>query len=125
MNKRFYAFIVDYFITATIQGVLMMILIINSSNQDNDSSIFLINTMFITFISVSYLIFRDVIGNRSVGKKIFKLEIIDKKTKVRASFLKRIIRNITWLLGPIEIFYFIIKKNRIGDKVADTIVIGE
>ena len=61
--------------------------------------------------------------HKSIGKRILKLKIIDKNTGSEANFVKRLIRNITWLLGPTEIVVYLICKERLGDKIAGTHVI--
>jgi uncharacterized RDD family membrane protein YckC len=72
-----------------------------------------------------YLIVRDIIGKRSIGKRVFKLKIINKSNGNEASILKRFVRNITWILGPIDIIVFLISKERFGDKIAGTDIIGQ
>ena len=128
MEKRIYAGIIDFLIITFIQFILIVsfaVLPMISQKLENNFDI-IFRSIIITFISLIYLIIRDIIGNKSIGKRIFKLKIIDKKSKNKSSFLQRIIRNITWLLGPIEVLYFISKScnYRIGDLIANTEVVS-
>ena len=120
-NKRIVAGIIDIFIAAMIQSILMFILIIKpiQIHQIDSSSIILRNSI-ITIISMLYLIIRDNLGDKSIGKKIFRLKIINLASNEKANFSSRLLRNITWLLGPIEIIYFLLSGNRIGDRIANT-----
>jgi hypothetical protein len=51
-----------------------------------------------------------------------KLKIIDKNNS-EANFPKRLFRNITWLLGPIDVIVFLITGERLGDKMMGTRII--
>jgi len=95
----------------------------------NAESLDIINLMvrqlILTYCSIFFLIIRDVIGEKSFGKRIMRLNIINKENGNEAKYLNRLIRNITWVLGPIEIIVFLIAKERIGDKVAKTSIVEE
>jgi hypothetical protein len=54
-----------------------------------------------------------------------KLKIINKNDGNETILIKRLIRNITWLLGPLDILSFLITQERIGDKIAGTNVVEE
>ena len=126
--KRIYAWLVDFFIICIIQSFLMVIFIIipllNNVEIFHVSNI-IIKQLCLTFFSTFLLIIRDVIGKKSLGKKIFKLMILDNMTNNEANLLKRIIRNLTWLLGPTEIIFFLITGDRLGDKIAGTKIVEE
>ena len=83
----------------------------------------MLRQLAITYCSVFYLIIRDIIGRKSIGKRMMKINILNQKDGNESNFLKRIVRNITWLLGPVEIIVFLIKKERIGDIIAGTKVV--
>jgi uncharacterized RDD family membrane protein YckC len=80
----------------------------------------LVRVLVISYCSISFMIIRDIIGKRSIGKRVMKLKIVNKIDGNEPHFLKRFLRNITWLLGPFEIIVFFIIKERIGDKIAGT-----
>lgn len=81
-----------------------------------------ISAFFVPFI---LLIFKDLVfENRSLGKKIVKLEIITKELKKPNSKIL-ILKNITLLLWPIEIIVMFLsrKGKRIGDYLFKTSVV--
>ncbi len=125
-NKRFGAGMVDFIITAIIQSILMFIFILKPmmSNELQGVNIPLKNLM-VTDIALCYLIFRDVLGSKSIGKKILKLKIIDENTGNPCNFLRRLLRNITWILGPIEVIFLLVSKKRLGDILAKTKVVED
>jgi uncharacterized RDD family membrane protein YckC len=86
---------------------------------------FLTRQLAITFCSMFYLIIRDIIGKKSIGKRIMKLKIINKNDGTDATFIKRFLRNISWLLNWIEIIVFLATKERIGDRIAGTTVVEQ
>jgi uncharacterized RDD family membrane protein YckC len=125
-NKRIIAWIIDFVITSIIQFILMASFLIwpLMNSNGNNAGVFNIvgRQLTITFCSILYLIIRDIIGNKSIGKRIMKLKIVDKNNN-EANFLKRLFRNITWFLGPVEIIIFFISGERLGDKIMGTKVI--
>lgn len=124
--KRIYAWIIDFVIVCIIQTILMAFFLIKPLMENmEDVNIFnvMLRQLTITYCSVFYLIIRDIIGSKSIGKRIMKINIINKKDTNKSNFPKRFLRNITWLLGPVEIIVFLIKKERIGDKIAGTRVV--
>ena len=128
-NKRIYAGIIDYFIACVIQTILMGLFLIGPLLLNNIDTTNVFNVMTrafaITCCSWSYLIIRDIIGKKSIGKRIFKLKIINKSDNSETNFIKRFLRNITWLLGPIDIIVFLISKERLGDKIIGTDVVEQ
>jgi uncharacterized RDD family membrane protein YckC len=120
-NKRFIAGAIDFFIVAIIQSILMSFFIMKPliEQQIEVNQVMILNLQ-ITLISMSYLIFRDIFGKRSIGKRFLKLKIVDIKTNDTANFMSRLLRNITWLLGPVEIIVLLASGKRIGDKIAKT-----
>jgi uncharacterized RDD family membrane protein YckC len=125
-NKRIVAWIIDFVITCIIQSVLMGLFLIRPLMNNIGTNVDIFNIMVrqlsITFCSLIYLIVRDVLGNKSIGKRIMKLKIIDKNNN-QANFPKRLFRNVTWVLGPIDIIIFFISGERLGDKMMGTKII--
>jgi hypothetical protein len=123
--KRIYAGVVDFVIACVIQMVLMMIFILKPLLNNSENLLFniLLRQLIITYCSILFLIIRDIIGKKSIGKQIFKLKIIDKNTSNESATIKRFLRNITWLLGPVDIFVYLINKERLGDKIAGTNIV--
>ncbi|WP_461246333.1 RDD family protein [Treponema sp. R6D11] len=125
-QKRIIAWIIDFVITCIIQAILMALFLIKPIMDGiitSDVFNIMVRQLTITYCSMCYMIIRDIIGKRSVGKIIMKLKIVNKDNGNEANFVKRFFRNITWLLGPIEIIYFLVTKERIGDKITRTKII--
>ena len=121
--KRIYAGIIDYIIVGIIQSVLMFLFFIIPLQNSVNFNI-LVRMLIITYCSMIYFVIRDILGKKSIGKRILKLKIIDKGTGNEVNVLRRFIRNITLLLGLIDILVFFITKERIGDKIAKTNVVA-
>jgi uncharacterized RDD family membrane protein YckC len=127
-TKRIVAGIIDFPITSMIQTVFMGLFLLKPLLNNTDNTyIFNIMTrqLTITYCSMMYLVIRDILGNKSIGKRIFKLKIVDKNNGKEAGFVKRFLRNITWLLGPIDIIVFLVSKERLGDKIVGTSVVEQ
>lgn len=125
-TKRIIAGFIDLLITCIIQGILFSLLFIKPMLEFGyNGNIFdaITGCLIITYCSMSFMIIRDIIGKRSVGKVIMKLEIVNKNDKKESNILRRLLRNITWLFGPLDILVFLITQERIGDKIAKTNVI--
>ena len=122
-SKKIGALVIDFIITTLIMEIPFFILIILPLVQGNNPSNIILKTLFSTLIAFQYLIFSDMPKNGSIGKRILKLKVIDATSKEAASSKQRFLRNITWLLNWIEVFFFLIKGKRIGDIISNTEVV--
>lgn len=122
-SKRIGAFFVDFIITAIIMEIPFMILVILPQIKGQQPSDVILRTLISTLIAFLYLVLRDLPKNGSIGKRIFKLKIINSKTKEAASLKQRFLRNILLLLNWIEIITFVCSGKRIGDRLAKTDVV--
>ncbi|MCL2006836.1 MAG: RDD family protein [Treponema sp.] len=125
-NKRIIAGTVDFLVAGLLQTIFMMnFLLMPMLSNPVSLSIpdFMARNIIITYSSITFLVIRDILGVKSIGKRIMKLKVIDKNTENEAIFICRFLRNITWLLGPVEIIVLLITKTRIGDKIAGTTVV--
>jgi len=50
-------------------------------------------------------------------------KIINKSDGQETTLLKRLLRNLTWILGPIDIIFYLITKERMGDQIVKTNVV--
>ena len=125
-SKRVGAFVIDFIIVGIIQSILMMVFLImpllNNSGNGNNINI-IVRQLSITYCSMFFLVIKDIIGKKSIGKKILKLKIVDKDTGNESSIGKRLLRNLTWFLGPIDIIVYLITKERFGDIIFKTKVV--
>ena len=99
---------------------LIMPLLESGNNGDINP---IIRVFIISYCSMSFLLIRDIIGKRSIGKIIMKLKIVNKIDGNDSNLSKRFLRNLTWLLGPLDIIIFLITKERLGDKIFGTNVL--
>ena len=82
--------------------------------------------ILLVFLYIITFVFRDVIFmGRSVGKRIFRLFVLDKNTNEKASVSQRIMRNLFFFIYPVDGIVLIITKESIGDKIANTIVVNK
>ena len=124
--KRIGAFCIDFIITAIIYEIpfYVSVMVPLLQRESLTSTQMIVRALGSSYIGVLYLVFRDLPEGGSIGKKILKLKIIDVHTKERASSKQRLIRNLFWLLGPLEIFMYIFCRQRLGDRTAQTDVTG-
>lgn len=124
--KRIGAFCIDFIITAIIYEIpfYVSVMVPLLQRESLTSTQMIVRALGSSYIGVLYLVFRDLPKGGSIGKKILKLKIIDAHTKERASSKQRLIRNLFWLLGPLEIFVYIFCRKRLGDRTARTDVTG-
>ena len=57
----------------------------------------------------AYILFKDVL-NISIGKRFYRLIIVDKKTSRETNNLKKILRNVTFFFGPTILLEIIMKQ---------------
>ncbi len=107
--RRFFAVGIDslYFLPGAIFFALF-----------NDLVVLSLIIMFTTFV------LRDAISERSFGKRVMELCIIDKNTGEPASVKQKVIRNLFFIIGTIDILVLIIKGESVGDKVSNTIIVS-
>ncbi len=123
LRKRIAAFLIDFLIINICNAILQYVFIFPLMRQ-TEPLIELINSrrILILLISLVLLIFRDMIGTRSPGKKILELNIIDLETNKVANFSKRFLRNITLPIAPIEILLLTLGKQSIGGYLSNTTI---
>ena len=115
-KKRFIAFAIDYLIIEGIEGTaLILAMLIQTETALN------IAMIFAAVVEVAYLL-RDVIGGQSIGKRIMRIKVVDKNGE-KASVSRLVLRNITAYIWPVEALLMLLKKERIGDRLAKTRVI--
>ena len=118
IEKRFKAFLIDI----TILGALgLFILVILMANTDMS---FLCIIGLVTAIIYSLFFCKDVINGQSIGKRIFRLQVVTEKGRA-VSLRNIIIRNMVALLQPIDALYMISNEGkRLGDILCKTKIIS-
>ena len=67
---------------------------------------------------------KDIASGMSAGKRTYGFKVVDNSTKQNASQMQCMLRNMTMLIWPLEVFIILISpKRRIGDFIANTEVI--
>lgn len=123
-GKRVLAGLIDLIIACIIQFILMIFfIVVPVILRAEQLNIVLVLNLVITFVTVNYMLLRDLIGGRSIGKRLVGLKVIDKQTGEPAGLLKCLVRNLTWFIGTIDIIVYLIKGARLGDMLAGTDVV--
>jgi uncharacterized RDD family membrane protein YckC len=113
LNDRFFAQLIDSFIYI---GILILPVIILPESL-----------AWVGFIlGVFYLLFSDALhGGQSLGKKVFQISVVHMTSRKPCTPMQSLIRNLPLaFLGIIDwMFIFSEKRQRLGDKLANTIVV--
>ena len=118
IKKRFNAFLIDIAILGAFEIFILVVLMIISKRS------FLFNYSLTTAITFSLFFCKDVINGQSIGKRIFKLQVVSEKGDT-TSLKNIILRNVIALLQPIDILYIVNNKGkRLGDIICKTKVIS-
>jgi uncharacterized RDD family membrane protein YckC len=124
LHKRFSAFIKDCTILFCV-GILLFILTIYLGQNTNIVNFGLLN-VFVP--CVIFLLAKDTIKGKSFGKLMQGLMVRDYKDNNKIpSFIRLFVRNIFLVILPVEILFLLFQKEkrRLGDIVANTIVLTE
>jgi uncharacterized RDD family membrane protein YckC len=108
-----------------VQALLMVLFIMHPLMQKQiQGNQVMARNLFITAIAMIFIVFRDVFGGRSIGKRIMKLRVVPTgEGQETASAGALILRNIFVIIWPIEALLLLSGKDRLGDKVAKTRVV--
>lgn len=117
MNKRIEAFVIDIIVSIIMSSSFFLI------------SVWLNNSMlwmsFALALIYSFLFCKDVNGGRSIGKQRTGLCILSEKSDSAPSVIRLILRNVFYILWPIEIILFFCNSGkRLGDLVMQTKVVA-
>ena len=120
--KRGMALLVDIVICLIIVAIVIYML-----KLDITKSIGIINIINLCFIII-YFTIQESIYSLTIGKKIFKLKIINKDGK-KINFKQALIRNLLRMIDHLLVGYILVLINddnkRVGDIVANTRVVSE
>lgn len=123
---RFLALGIDSFIAICISlmvniFILSILYLLNQMHlYESDFNLF----PFLFFILYFFIIiFKDVWSSGSIGKNILHLRIVDDADEtLKINIQKRILRNLGFILLPIDIIIFILCNKRIGEMITQTTV---
>lgn len=124
--KRFVAFIIDWNISLFPSLLICMLiaLFVRNSSSVNPLIILLFFICIITGLAVFVL--RDVIfKGRSIGKRIFRLYVLDKHNLSETSVKQRFLRNIFFFIYEIDGIILLVTGETLGDRLANTTVLSK
>lgn len=115
--KRFLAFVVDAFMALLLFVPISIILVL----LDVD-----VSTTTLPWLVWGVLFCKDCFGGRSIGKRLLGYRVVNNKSQEVANPFKCILRNLTYLLGLIDVAFMFYNKGgrRLGDYIANTNVVS-
>lgn len=124
--KRVLAFIIDWNITFLpfLGGFIGLLAVIQK--QSSVSPLLVTLCFLAVIVAMVLFVLRDFIfRGRSLGKRIFGLQVYDKRTLGESSSSQRTTRNLFLTLYPIDGIILLATGETIGDRAAGTIVLSE
>jgi len=122
LGKRLGAFMIDFLIAACVQGLLFIPFIIIPLIQKEISGAEITSrNLWLTLVTFSYLLLRDLPRGRSIGKKALRLQVRGTDS-TPASPAQLIVRNLFVVLYPVEAVWLLATsgRKRLGDIAART-----
>lgn len=115
--KRYFAMVID-FIAAVIVLIILMFIFAIAGITDMEPNYWI-------WFAEGFFLYKDCFNGRSIGRIILKQQVIDCKTGQVASPIKCLLRNLFYLLGPIDLLFMLYhgKGRRLGDYAAETQVV--
>ena len=134
---RFLSMLIDFLIFSISMWILSMIFIFPAMSMSNMAEMmepghepptfnFFPNS-YTYFLGAVYALYfcKDSFNGKSPGKRILKMQVLNYKTKLPASPLRCIIRNLFTIFWPIEFIVALANPDRrVGDYVAGTEVVS-
>ena len=122
--RRIIAWIIDWNLSG-LPCLLYTTIFMNVFKTPSIQSVgYILIFVLLVFLYPVTFVFRDVIfKGRSIGKRIFRLHVLDKNTNETASTKQRIIRNLFFFIYPVDGIILLVTKESIGDKAVNTIVV--
>ncbi len=122
--RRIFAWILDWIL------VCAMMALTSGFAADYLSKIFdELTVMFVTLAIIAVFgalfLLRDLLFRRSLGKRIFRLVVIDKRTAGRAVAWQRLVRTLFAFIYEIDGIVLLVRGESIGDMVAGTAVVSK
>lgn len=112
-NTRIKAVLIDLGILFL---VWIFVLVLAISVFENDYE-FIYYYNFSSSLFLSLFFCKDIFGGQSIGKRIYKLKVVDNRGK-NLNSTKLILRNLFYYIAPVEFFMIVYNDNkRIGDIV--------
>jgi uncharacterized RDD family membrane protein YckC len=123
LKERVLAQLFDFFVAIIVSlGSILLSTVLSPLSIIFGSLVQLIGSLFAVF----YILFADGFkGGQSYGKRLMKIAVINAKSRKSCTFGQSLVRNLSLsFLGIIDwIFITLEKRQRLGDMLANTIVI--
>ncbi len=122
--RRMLAFIIDWNLSG-LPCMLYSTVFMDVFKRPSIQNMIYILIMFLLIIlyPVTFVLRDFIFGGRSVGKRIFNLQVLDKNTYKPALKKQQIIRNLFFFIYFVDGIILLITKESIGDRIANTIVV--
>lgn len=123
LYKRIIAFLVDFVPLCIVFNLVLNFIM----TQIGISMLELVNSgiyYLVLFLLGSLWMFKDVFNGASVGKRIVKIRVVGENNQKPTTY-KLILRNLTLVIWPLEVYFLLNKKIRFGDKITNTKVVEE
>lgn len=122
--KRMVAFIIDWYISFLPGLILFMFSMNQGVENENISPLIMIPCFIGIFGSFTLFVLRDYIfKGQSLGKKIFRLTILDKYTLSIPKNWQLILKNIFLFIYPIDGVILLATGKSLGNRITDTVVV--
>lgn len=113
--RRIFAWCLDWICLGF--GALLLVAAVQSSNRP-----FLLLMAMLSF-PVCFVLREPIFGGRSLGKRITKLEILDRVSGMPASTKQRVVRSLLFFLVQIDVIVLLATGVSLGDRLAHTVVV--
>ena len=121
--KRILAWIIDWNISG-IPALLYAFIFIKVVETQGVNAIGALLFVFFVLSFPAIFVFRDIIfKGQSIAKRIFKLHVIDIETNELPSNQKLIVRNLFFLIYPVECIMLLASNKSLGDMATNTTIV--
>jgi uncharacterized RDD family membrane protein YckC len=115
LGKRILADLIDFFAITTTFTSLSFIGMFYWDFKGMPTFMYDIFLFFCIFI----IIIKDIVGGKSIGKRIMKVEVVSTSSS-KLNIGRLMLRNVTFIIWPIEAIVLLSTRKRIGDIIAKT-----
>lgn len=124
--KRLFAFVIDW--NLCLLPALLYSIVLNQKlvSGESPSVLLVLILVLLALLSMALVVTRDfIMGGRSLGKRIFRLFVVDKKTLERPSLVKLFFRGVFFFAIQVDLLILLITGNAIADMVFGSMVLSK
>ena len=121
--KRFFAYAFDIYFVPVMQLLIFSLYRYITTGEVYPSMLYILQNFRILFISnyILYYFITEFLFNKTLGKKIFKLEVVYKNKTLLSILIRSLVR-----LFPLDLFFILIFKDKVlHDYLSKTLVIDK